>query len=291
MKALFVRESGSGFLLLALAIMSLLLIVLDRTTKFLEPTRNIISTLVSPLYYVAETPYMLSDEAADVVASQNQLLDEVKRLEGRVLQLSQVSQQYKSLLTENGRLRELLGSQARLSDEVLIAELIGILPNPGMHQVIIDKGTREGVAVGDAVIDAEGLFGQVVGVNLFDARILLVSDASHAVPVEVDRNGVRSIAAGNGSYDYLELENVPVTADIREGDALMSSGLGDRFPRGYPVAVVESVIRDPSEAFSRVTARPAAHLTRSRHLLVVLSTEDEETTESVPDATEQESAP
>ncbi len=248
-----------------------MLIALESSTRLLDPVERALMTLVAPLVLVAEMPYLLSDEVGDVVATRETLLDRNAALERRILELSQVSQQYLSLKTENERLRALLGSRARLPSEVLITEIIGVVPGPGTHQVMLDKGLDAGIHPGDAVIDAKGLFGQVVEAGRFTSRVMLVTDPNHAVPVQVNRNGVRSIAGGTGQPDVLQLENVSVTADVREGDLLETSGLGGRFPRGYPVGFVNAVAVEPTTAFALVTARPLAELDRSRHVLVVLS--------------------
>jgi rod shape-determining protein MreC len=249
------------------------LIALESATRLLEPVRAALMTVAAPLQVTAELPYLLSDEVGDVFATREGLLEQKDELERRVLELSQVSQQYMALKAENERLRALLGSRARLPAEVLIAEIISVVPAPGTHQVILDKGTSDDVQLGDAVIDAEGLFGQVVEVGRFTSQVMLIIDPSHAVPVQVNRNGVRSIAGGTGALDSLQLENVSVTADIREGDLLETSGLGGRFPPGYPVGYVDAVVIEPTAAFATVSVRPLARLDRSRHLLVVLAAE------------------
>jgi rod shape-determining protein MreC len=254
----------------------------------LEPVRGFIASAATPLVFLAEIPYLLTQEMGDVVASRTSLVQKNAQLERRVLELSQISQQYLAMKMENERLRELLGSRARLPAEVLVAELVGVVPAPNTHQVIIDKGRDSRVQVGQAVIDAEGLFGQVVEVDAFTSRVLLITDADHAVPVQVNRNGVRSIAGGTGDMARLQLEKVSVTADIREGDLLETSGLGGRFPRGYPVGYVDSVLIEPTSPFAEVTVRPLAALDRSRHVLVVFSRPDETDTgvllEEEPDA-------
>ncbi len=198
-------------------------------------------------------------------------------------------QQYLSLKTENERLRALLGSRARLPAEVMVAELVAVVPTPNTYQVIIDKGADSGVALGQAVLDAQGLFGQVVEVDQFTSRVLLIIDQSHAIPVQVNRSGVRSVAAGTGELSHLILENVPVTADILEGDLMESSGLGGRFPRGYPVGIVTSVTIGDTSPYAAVEVRPLAALDRSRHVLVVFdrSLPDEEPDEE-PDDYEEE---
>ena len=247
---------------------------LETTTRLLEPLRGVIATVAAPLIFVAESPYLLGHEVQDVVTTRASLVERNAELEQRILELSHITQQYRSLQMENERLRQLLGSRARLPAEVLVAELVGVVPAPNTRQVIIDKGRDADVEVGQAVIDADGLFGQVVEVNGFTSRVLLITDADHAVPVQVNRNGVRSIAGGTGEPDRLELENVPVTTDIREGDLLETSGLGGRFPRGYPVGYVESVLIEPTSPFAGVSVRPLAALDRSRHVLVVFDDDD-----------------
>ena len=192
-----------------------------------------------------------------------------------MLRMSEMSQQFVALRAENDRLRRLLGSQAQLPYEVLIAELVGIVPNPNTFQVIIDKGADADLVAGQAVLDAQGLFGQIVEVGEFTSRVLLITDADHAVPVQVNRNGVRSIAGGSGALDRLELENVPVSADIIEGDLIETSGLGGRFPAGYPVGVVQSVVVQSTATYAQVTVAPSALLDRSKHVLVVFKPVDE----------------
>lgn len=264
-------------------LISALLIILDTTTRLLEPARSVIGTLVSPLQIMAEIPYLLADEVGEVASTHESLRDRNAELERRILELTQISQQYLSLKTENERLRALLGSRARLPAEVMVAELVAVVPTANTYQVIIDKGSDSGVSLGQAVLDAQGLFGQVVEVDRFTSRVLLIIDQSHAVPVQVNRSGVRSVAAGIGELSHLVLENVPVTADILEGDLMESSGLGGRFPRGYPVGIVTSVRIDDTSPYAEVEVRPLAALDRSRHVLVVFD-------RALPDAAQIDAA-
>ena len=270
MNALFLRKSGSRNLLLALIVVSLGLIYTDRTTPSLVAARYILGSVVSLGQFAVEIPYRMANWAAEETSMRSDLLARLESLEARNLQLTRFASRYEVLKTENDRMRELLGSRVRLPDEMLHAELIGVVPSPDTQQVTIDKGSNDGVRVGHAVIDAEGLFGQVVEIHHATARVLLITDFNHAVPVEVNRNGLRSIAAGIGRADLLRLENVPVTADIRQGDLLVSSGLGGRFPRGYAVGVVQAVATERALAFLQVSVRPSALLSRSRYLLVVI---------------------
>jgi rod shape-determining protein MreC len=261
---------------LALAIVSCLLLTIDVNSRLLQPLRATLATIVSPIYVIAESPYQVSREASATLSTRESLIEENAKLKERNLQLSQIAQQFVALREENARLRQLLGSRQRLGAQVLVAELIGVVPSPNTFQVEIDKGADAGVFVGQAVIDADGLFGQVVEVAKFSSRVMLVVDAAHAVPVQVNRNDFRSIAAGTGRKDRLELEYVPITADIRVGDLLVSSGLGGHFPRGYPVGEVTAVVVDPTMTYAQVSARPLAALDRSRHVLLVFDSDVKE---------------
>jgi rod shape-determining protein MreC len=180
-------------------------------------------------------------------------------------------QQMAALRAENLRLRALLNSSALLADDVLVAELIGISPDPARHLVVLNKGADDGVFEGQPLIDAQGLMGQVIELAASSSRVLLLTDATHAIPVQVNRNGVRAIAEGIGRLDRLVLRHVASNEDIEVGDLLVSSGLGGRFPVGYPVAVVTEVSRDPGQAFAEVSARPSSALNRSRHVLLVFT--------------------
>lgn len=251
------------------------MIVVETATSYLAPVRSALATVLAPVVLTAESPYMLGGEISDVAVTHTTLVERNAELEARMLELSEAAQQYEALLAENGRLRELLGSRARLPQDVRIAEIVGIVPTPTTLQVVLDKGENDGVALGLAVIDAEGLFGQVVELTSYTSRVLLVADKDHAVPVEVNRNGVRSVLGGTGRIDRLVLEFVPVTADIVKGDLLVTSGLGGRFPRGYPVGVVDSVVVDNNSNFAEIFVRPSAALDRSRHVLVVLDAQED----------------
>ncbi len=156
---------------------------------------------------------------------------------------------------------------------MLVAEIVNVSPDPLKQTIVIDKGADDDVYIGQAVIDAYGLVGQVVEVNDAQARVILISDSRHSIPVQVNRNGVRAIAEGAGQIDTLLLANVVATTDVKAGDLLVSSGLGQRFPVGYPVGVVESVVQDPGKPFLNVVVRPSAKLDRSRYVLLVFAGE------------------
>ncbi len=238
-------------------------------------------TVATPFYWLTDLPTRMGDWGEDVVISRQSLLKENGSLRAEQRVLRAKLQKMASLATENVRLRELLNSTARLKDNVLVAEIIGISPDPLSQHVIVNKGTGAGVYVGQPVIDAYGLFGQVIDVSPISCRVLLITDSSHAVPIQVNRNGVRAVAEGVGLLHEMELPHVAATTDIQESDILVSSGLGARFPVGYPVATVVSVVRDPGKPFMKVKVMPKAHLNRSRHVLLVFKTEAQAFAEEV----------
>ncbi len=205
----------------------------------------------------------------------DQLHKENRELKAQALILQREVQKMASLSADYIRLRELLNGSELIDETVMVAEVIGVDPDPFTHELLINKGFRDGVQVGQTLLDAYGVMGQVTSVDRFSSRVLLLSDARHAIPVQVNRNGVRSIAVGKGSFTELELLNLPDTEDVVVGDLLVSSGLGDRFPFGYPVAVVIKVKHDPGEPFAQVLVRPSAQLTRSRQVMLVLSPAEE----------------
>lgn len=252
------------------------LILVSLYTNWLAPVRAQLGVVAAPFYWVTDLPKRIGNWGDEAFASKQALHEENQALKSELLILQRKLQQMAALAAENVRLRRLLGSSDMLQDNVLVAELVGVSPNPLSHSVVINKGLSDGVYNGQPVLDAFGLMGQVVEANPHSSRVLLITDTSHALPVQVNRNGVRAIAEGTGHINRLRLRHVSNTTDIREGDLLVSSGLGNRFPVGYPVAEVEQVVRDPGQSFSTVIARPMARLDRSRHLLLVFGREQAE---------------
>lgn len=247
--------------------------VVDARFAMLQPLRSQLGLVLTPIYYVAELPVRSWDAVEQQLSSRANLIAENERLRAESLLTQRKLQKLAALTEQNVRLRELLNSSSLVDERVLVAELIGVDPNPFTQRILINKGEQDGVFLGQPVLDATGLMGQVVEVLPYTARVLLITDVSHSLPVQVNRNGLRAIATGMGSNEWLELRHVGDTADVRIDDILVSSGLGQRFPAGYPVGRVVSVERDPSQPFAEVRVAPTAQLNRSRYLLLVFSPE------------------
>lgn len=276
-----------------MALASFVLLAFEQAElRLMVPVRSVLATVVSPIQYVTESPYRAGAYLGGFFSSHADLRRRNADLERESLRLQGLATRYEAVLEENDRLRRLFDSRTRLRSDVLIAELIEIVPDPSKHEVIIDKGSANGVAVGQAVVDSTGVVGQIVETSAVTSRVLLIIDARHSLPVEVLRNNLRTIATGTGSPDKLVLKDLPVTSGIREGDQLVTSGLGRRFPFGYPVGVVASVVTDQMQRFAQAEVDPSALLDRTRHLLVVFPTEVETTSpEEAPLAAPTSGAP
>lgn len=257
--------------LLVLVVLSVALMVVDARFTVLKPVRSQMSLVLMQSYWIVDLPQRLVQGVASQFGSRTELIAENEKLKTEALLLQGRLQKLAALTEQNVRLRELLNSSALVNEKVEVAELIGMDPNPFTHRIIINKGERDGVVLGQPVLDARGLMGQVVELMPYTSRVLLLTDTTHSIPVQVNRNGLRAIASGTGNPERLELRHVADTADIKEGDLLVSSGLGQRFPAGYPVATVKEVIHDSGQPFAIVRAVPTAALNRSRYLLLVFS--------------------
>ncbi len=243
--------------------------VLDHRQHRLDDLRAALSVVVYPLQVAVDLPVAAARWGAEVLATRRRLQEENLRLRARNLLLEAQNQKLAALEAENARLRELLHAGRRVGERVLIAELLAVDLDPYRHRVVLDKGTRDGVRVGQPLVDARGVMGQVIEAGPLSAVAMLISDPGHALPVAVLRTGLRAIAYGTGDSERLLLPHLPRTADVRAGDRLVTSGLGGRFPPGYPVGTVVRVERDPDGAFTRAVARPAARLRRAREVLLV----------------------
>lgn len=253
-------------------LLAIVLILLGLFTDVLDKPRSHLVDFARPLYQIADWPRRINEWRRETFVSRSELLQENKRLKTELLIHQRKLQQLASLSAENVRLRQLLNATELLEDDVLVAELIGVSPNPLSHTLVLNRGEQDGVYTGQPVLDAHGLLGQVIEVGQRSARVLLLTDPSHALPVQVNRNGVRTIAEGTGDMGLLKLRHVSNTTDIQEGDLLVSSGLGQRFPAGYPVATVAWVTRDPGQPFADIYAKPMAQMDRARNVLLVFDT-------------------
>ncbi len=269
MKQLFLERSNPRNQAFVLCLVSLILFVIDGKSTALTPVRQAAGSLVEPIVWLAVLPRRIAAQGLSFVELQDQQrleLFEQRRL-SQTLQARQLK--FEALMSENNRLRALLGSSAKVSDLVLIAEVVGVSPDPDQHYVMIDKGLNAGVFIGQPVIDATGLVGQVAESTTNLSKVLLVTDQSHAVPVVSIRTASQLIVEGTGNRDFLSMRHVSESLDLRVGDLLVTSGLGERFPSGYPVAEIARYQMTPGAAFAEVLVQPKSQLQTLDHVLLV----------------------
>jgi rod shape-determining protein MreC len=265
------RVPALGLRLLGLIFISILLMYFDNRDNHLDTVRKGIGAAVYPLRVIVDAPVRFWGWLGDSTTSRNDLELELGRLKAERLVTSARLQKLNALEAENARLRAILDARTQVRDRARVAEIMSVDANPYSHSLVIDVGTQDGVTDGQALIDADGVVGQVIEAGLMTSQAMLISDTDHALPVEVNRNGLRTIVVGTGKIDQLELPFVVNNADIRVGDLLVTSGLGGAFPAGYPVAIVETVTRIPQEAYADVTARPSASLGQVREVMLIFS--------------------
>ena len=270
-KPLFERGSYALARVVAAVVLSVVLMTADHRGRHVDAVRSLLATLVYPLQYAVDLPIRGGKWVADNLSSRRTLMTENERLRRENFSVQSRLERYAELEAENRRLRELLDSAARVGVQVLIAERLAVDLDPYSRRIVLNKGIRDGVHVGQSLIDANGIMGQVVEAGPFSSSAVLITDPSHALPVQVRRSGLLGIAVGTGPLDQLELTHVPVNADVLVGDVLVTSGLGGRFPAGYPVGRVVSVERDSGRPFAQVTVESSANLERNREVLVVWS--------------------
>jgi rod shape-determining protein MreC len=270
------RILALGLRVLALIFISIMLMYFDNRDNHLDAVRTSIGAAVYPLRVIVDAPVRFWNWVSDSTESRNTMQLELARLKAERLLTNARLQKFSSLEAENARLRALLDVRTRVRDRARVAEIMSVDANPYSHSLVINVGTRDGVFDGQALIDVDGVVGQVIEAGLMTSQAMLISDTDHALPVEVNRNGLRTIVVGTGKIDKLELPFVVNNADIKVGDLLVTSGLGGAFPAGYPVAIVESVTRIPQEPYADVTATPAASLGQVREVMLIFSAGAEE---------------
>lgn len=254
---------------LGCALLALALIVSDHYLGYLARIRGSLSVVVYPLQVVSAKPAEYLELLAGYIGSRRRLLEQNAQLGEQLVVLGGRLQRYEMLREENQRLRELLASSARLDEKVQVAELVSMEQRRDYHQLVVNLGSRENVYEGQPLVDANGVMGQVLHVGPFTSTVLLITDARHAMPVVLNRTGARAVAEGTGDPERLRLRYVGSNVDVQAGDLVVSSGLGGKFPRGYPVARVISAQRSLGGEFAEIYAAPTAKLRQSRRFLLV----------------------
>ncbi|QBY04765.1 rod shape-determining protein MreC [Thalassotalea sp. HSM 43] len=269
MTPIFIEGYSSHRRMFTALILSMLLILLDHKLASFDVVRGVFQSMVSPLQYIASTPRQVMDYASENLVTRQQLKMDNQRLQMNELLLRERLLELDILKQENDRLRSLLSSPVRDKIDKMVAEIQSVDSDPYSHQVVIDRGQNDGLYEGQPVVNDTGVVGQIRHVGLNNSRVLLITDISHAIPLRVHRNGLRVIARGTGSIKQMDVTHVPNSSDIRVGDTLVTSGLGGKFPEGYPVATVNYVSEDPNKEFAKIRVSPLVEMDKLRYLLLL----------------------
>jgi rod shape-determining protein MreC len=263
------RGPPLGATFITLAIASVALMVADQRYGQLGQVRALLTAAAYPVQRAVDLPFRAWDWLSGSVADRGRLRQDNLELTGRLRLANLQLQRFAVLEDENRRLRDMRQKTQGVAERAIVASILNVDLDPFRHRVLLDKGALDGVFKGQAVLDGDGIFGQVAKVNAGTAEVILISDAAHAIPVQSNRSGMRTIAVGTGDSSKLSLPFVTVEADLKVGDLLLSTGMGGVFPPGYPVARVSMVKRAASATFALVEAKTTAKLDRDREVLLV----------------------
>ena len=260
------------------------LIYVDKRYDHLGKIRQYLSIVAYPIQVAVASPFQGWAWFRESVTTRDTLRADKIKLE-QDLRVAQFKlQRYEAMEAENIRLRALRDNTAGVASRFVVGRIVQVDLDAFRERVLVDKGARDGVFIGQAVLDAGGVFGQVTRVGQLTSEVILVSDSTHAIPVQVNRNGLRTIAVGTGDSAVMKLPYLSTSTDIVKGDLLVTSGLGGGFPPGYPVGVVTEVKRDPAQSLADVSVKPAAALDRARELLFVWLKDADLAAVPLPDA-------
>src|SRR5277367_2989937 len=263
------RTTGLLLRCVLYSLLALALIIIDKRYDQLGRIRRVLSIVAYPVQIAVASPFEGWDWFRESVTTRDALRADKIKLEAE-LRLAQFRlQRYEALEAESLRLRALRENTTGITDRFIIGDVMDVDLDAFRERVLVNKGARDGVFVGQAVLDSGGVFGQVSRVDQLTSEVILLSDATHAIPVQINRNGLRTIAVGTGDMSRLKLPYLPTSADVVAGDLLVTSGLGGGFPSGYPVGTIAEVKRDPAQSLADVDVKPAAALDRSKELLFV----------------------
>ena len=269
------RGQYSASKLLVALILSFGLMYLDHKDQYLNKVRSYISATTYPIYVVTNAPKNIFLNLRESMGEREKIVLENQKLKTENIALSSKIQQIYKLEKENKRLHDLLDSKPKNEDIFVLAEIVAENPDPFKHRIIINKGSKENVYINQTVADSKGIIGHVIRDQIFGSEVLLITDPEHAIPIEIARTGLRSIALGIGSYEAIQLSYLAVSTDIQAGDILLTSGLGGQYPVGYPVAIIEKVAAQKGEPFLEVRAKPFAKLKNINEVWVIQRAVDE----------------
>ena len=263
------RDTAPGPRFFVFAVLSIVLMYFDQRDGWSQRIRYVLQAAAYPIQVTVGLPRVLWNATTDLFSTRAGLREENATLKAHERELSLTAMRFAALEQENARLRGLVGGLPPLIKRSQLADVVNADISSQRQRLVIDQGDRAGLYRSQAIVDATGLVGQLVRVGPWSAEVMLISDPGHAVPVEILRNGVRTVAEGTGNEDELRLSLLPATADVKAGDTIVTSGLGGVFPAGIPVGTVIEAVRDPDDILARVRIKPRASLARVRQVMAL----------------------
>ncbi|MEN8282025.1 rod shape-determining protein MreC [Acinetobacter gerneri] len=269
---LFSRQSPSFRAFLIAVFACLVTLFVDwRFPNVVKPARDVLYAAYNPIYALASYPVLSKEWLNQQTKSEAQLRRENTAMQAELLQAQVRLQKLSELSAENTRLRGLLDTPLIIDGRMEIAEVIGTDPDPLRHIIVINRGATSHLKVGQTVLDDKGIMGQIINVYPHSSRVLLLSDKEHSISVRLEYSGMRAIVSGTGDYGRLKMEYVPTSSNIKVGEKVFSSGLGQHFPAGYLVGTVSKVLRHNTGEFASIEVTPTAQLAGGHHVVVLFS--------------------
>lgn len=272
MQPILTRQPPSFRSFVLAAIVCLVVLFINwRFPQVIQPVRDVLKAAYNPIYALANYPVLSGDWLRLQVKSEQDLRRENTALNAELIQAQVRLQKLSELSAENTRLRGLVNTPLIIDGRMIMSEIIGMDANPLRHIIVINKGSADGLLEGQTILDDHGIMGQIIAVYPHSSRVMLLSDKESSISVRLERTGMRAIVSGKGDYNELEMQYVPSSTDIKVGDHIYSSGLGERYPAGYAVGVVSKVHRHHSGEFAQILVKPNAQLSSGHHIVVLFS--------------------
>ena len=267
------EKNYSSYRLISVLVVSCLLMYQDYQGGYTKTLRTYLSALAYPLSFIANLPKNTLDGLQLDFSERSEIIDEIKILKEENIQLKSEIQEVYKLESENKRLYALLDSKPDGKTNFIFADIVAISPIKERHQIVVNKGSNHGIRIGDAVADSNGIVGHVIRDQIFSSEVLLISDLEHAIPVEIAETGERTIAYGTGDMNQLSINSMPLNSKIKIGNAVITSGLGDRYPEGFPIGEISTIEKENGENFLTVYLKPFANLKIINEIWIIQSEE------------------
>ena len=267
------EKNFSAYRLTFVVILSCILMYQDQEGTYTVKLRSYLSASLYPLQYLVNAPKNVQKNLSENLLGREEIINENQKLKEENLNLKSQMQQVYKLESENKRLYELMDSKPKTNDEYVFADIISTSNIRDKHQILINRGSKDGIKLGSSIVDSNGIIGHVIRDQIFASEVLLISDLEHAIPIEVVRTGLRSIAVGTGDHTRLKINMLPVNSDIQKEDILITSGLGGRYPEGFPVGTVKNIKSNSGESFLEVEILPFANLKTINEVWIIITNE------------------